>query len=224
MRIQLHHLLFCIIASISINFSAAAATTTLDMDTDPVFDEGWGLIINDGSHSVSDGILTVTAPSFHEIVAPASIWQNTVSNSAGWVIETRMRRDPSSIGTPGIWVNDGKNLFFALFLEQGLLLQNGFTGGVSADTSVFHTYRFEGVGDTLDVFLDGSLARSFEAEPSGGSFVLMFGDLNASPSGISTSEWDYFSVTTLVPIPAAVYLFGSGLLTLIGVSRRKKAA
>ena len=223
MRIQLHHLIFCFIASFSINFGALAATITLDMDTDPVFDEGWGLFVNDGSHSVSDGILTVTAPSFHEIVAPASIWRNTVSNSAGWVIETRMRRDPSSIGTPGIWVHDGKNLFKALFLEQGLLLQNAFTGGVAADTSAFHTYRFEGVGDTLDVFLDGSLARSFEAEPSGGSFVLMFGDLNHSPSGISISKWDYFSVTT-IPIPAAVYLFGSGLLMLIGVSRRKKAA
>lgn len=195
MNIGLHNLIISIIASFSINAGATAATVILDMDTDPVFDEGWGLFASAGSHSISDGILTVTAPSFHEIVAPAAIWQDKVSNSAGWVIETRMRRDPSSIGTPGIWVHDGKNLFMALFIEGGLLLTNAFTGGVSADTSTFHTYRFEGVGDTLDVFVDGSFARTFEAQGSGGSFVLMFGDLNRSPSGLSISEWDYFSVT-----------------------------
>jgi hypothetical protein len=54
-----------------------------------------------------------------------------------------------------------------------------FGGAASVDTSAVHTYRFECEGDTLDVFVDGSLTRHFEsAEPSGGSFTLMFGDLN----------------------------------------------
>jgi len=33
-----------------------------------------------------------------------------------------------------------------------------------------------------------------------------------------------FDFTTAVPVPAAVWLFGSGLLGLVGVARRKKAA
>ena len=33
-----------------------------------------------------------------------------------------------------------------------------------------------------------------------------------------------FSTTSAVPVPAAVWLFGSGLLGLVGVARRKKAA
>lgn len=207
--------------------NAATITTMLDMETHPVYDNGWGLYIGSGSHFVSGGILTVNAPSYLEIVAPSSIWEDTVSNSGGWVIETRMRRDSSSIGTPGIWVNDGVNLFTALFDPGGLRLTNAFLGGVaSVDTSVFHTYRFEGVSDTLDVFVDGILARSFLAKDSGGSFTLMFGDLNQSPSGISISEWDYFSVTTFealnVPIPASVYLMGSCFLILIGLTKRHK--
>jgi hypothetical protein len=33
-----------------------------------------------------------------------------------------------------------------------------------------------------------------------------------------------FGATSAVPLPASVWLFGSGLLGLIGISRNKKAA
>jgi hypothetical protein len=36
-------------------------------------------------------------------------------------------------------------------------------------------------------------------------------------------DFDYFNVTA-VPVPAAVWLFGSGLLGLVGIARRKKIA
>jgi len=41
---------------------------------------------------------------------------------------------------------------------------------------------------------------------------------------IATTTSTSFATATLVPLPAAVWLFGSGLLGLIGVARRKKAA
>ena len=43
--------------------------------------------------------------------------------------------------------------------------------------------------------------------------------------GSNTGPIDYTMTfeTTVVPVPAAVWLFGSGLLGLIGVARRKKA-
>jgi hypothetical protein len=31
-------------------------------------------------------------------------------------------------------------------------------------------------------------------------------------------------VTTVIPVPPALWLFGSGLLGLVGIARRKKAA
>ncbi len=40
---------------------------------------------------------------------------------------------------------------------------------------------------------------------------------------ISASGADYRYATAPVPLPAAVWLFGSGLLGLIGIARRKKA-
>lgn len=204
----------------------AYTTHTLDMFTDPVYEEGWGLYRGSGSQSAIDGVLTVKAPSYYEIVAPSSIWEGTVSNLGGWVIETRMSRDSSSIGTPGIWVNDGANLFFALFDPEGLRLTDAFSGGVAlVDTSAFHTYRFEGVGDTLNVIVDGSLARSYlSSKPSGGSFTLMFGDLNDTPTGNSISNWDYFSVTTFAPpVPEAdTYAMMLAGLGLVGFMARRR--
>jgi hypothetical protein len=45
------------------------------------------------------------------------------------------------------------------------------------------------------------------------------------PGCQSNIFWDNISITAdvaAVPVPAAVWLFGSGLLGLIGVARRKK--
>jgi hypothetical protein len=62
----------------------------------------------------------------------------------------------------------------------------------------------------------------------GDSFTL---DYNAVvPSGSFIGVAYQFHITgtigeqTVIPIPAAVWLFGSGLLGLVGVARRRKAA
>lgn len=44
-----------------------------------------------------------------------------------------------------------------------------------------------------------------------------YGEVQFKPGGWSVTE------TSAVPVPAAVWLFGSGLLGLVGVARRKKA-
>jgi hypothetical protein len=46
--------------------------------------------------------------------------------------------------------------------------------------------------------------------------------LRTTQPGIYSIAFDDFRIT-LVPVPAAVWLFGSGLIGLIGVARRKKA-
>jgi len=50
-------------------------------------------------------------------------------------------------------------------------------------------------------------------------------DLLATDAGTSlfTSSGGAFYYTSPVPVSAAVWLFGSGLVCLIGVARRKKA-
>ena len=199
---QLGRVLLALFVLLATRAEVFAVPEWLEMEEDPVFGSGWGLHRDSGSHSVSDGILSITAPTYYEVRAPASIWQNKVSNHAGWVIETRMRRHSESVGTPGIWISDGTHFFRALFASEGLLLTNAYQGGVGVDTSEFHTYRFEAKRDRLDVFVDDVLSRSYEsAEFSGGTFGLLFGDLNSNIQGTSVSEWDFFRVTTF-PNPA----------------------
>jgi hypothetical protein len=54
-------------------------------------------------------------------------------------------------------------------------------------------------------------------------------DASEDPNGAGfagwTAQWAYVGTTDLepVPVPAAVWLFGSGLLGLVGVARRKKS-
>jgi hypothetical protein len=79
-----------------------------------------------------------------------------------------------------------------------------------------------GMAVTTATELLGSLnapgSFTFDATP-GDYFVSFFGE-----AGASTSYGMYGIEISQVPLPAAVWLFGSGLIGLIGISRRKKAA
>lgn len=45
--------------------------------------------------------------------------------------------------------------------------------------------------------------------------------LNMSGGNSGGAHWDINMDLTAVPVPAAVWLFGSGLIGLVGVARRK---
>jgi len=55
-------------------------------------------------------------------------------------------------------------------------------------------------------------------DPRGGYLVNV-----QHPSSANDALWSITRVSA-VPVPAAAWLFGSGLLALLGISRRKKAA
>ena len=56
-------------------------------------------------------------------------------------------------------------------------------------------------------------------------FLREFGDFDCDAQGINCSaDTSHVSAYGVVPIPASVWLFGSGILGMIGVARRKKAA
>jgi len=78
-----------------------------------------------------------------------------------------------------------------------------------------------GMAVTTATELLGSLnapgSFTFDATP-GDYFVSFFGE-----AGASTSYGMYGIEISQVPLPAAVWLFGSGLLGLIGIAKRKKA-
>lgn len=96
-----------------------------------------------------------------------------------------------------ISIVDGQNLFFDLFLTTRAST-NGAAGTGMAIADFDNTAGITG----LQVFaLDGVTPLEFSYE---------------------TVDFTLYN-PTVVPVPAAVWLFGSGLLGLIGIARRKKA-
>ena len=68
------------------------------------------------------------------------------------------------------------------------------------------------------ISLEGTGIASIDGfDDTGGDFTLT---LNRSGQAFSFSS----SASVVVPVPAAVWLFGSGVLGLVGIVRRKKAA
>ena len=98
---------------------------------------------------------------------------------------------------------------------------------VLVDTNdAFHTYRIEvdGAGG-YDVFYDGGLSLSgatyISASDFGGSpEQISWGELSILATG--TSEWTRFVTSAVVPLPAAVWLFGGALVGLFGITTRRK--
>ena len=80
----------------------------------------------------------------------------------------------------------------------------------------------DGVADIIDLFASlgpfGSEATGFIVDPRGGYLVNV-----QHPSSANDALWSITQVAA-IPVPAAVWLFGSGLLMLLGISRRKRAA
>ncbi|MFC1589229.1 VPLPA-CTERM sorting domain-containing protein [Pseudomonadota bacterium] len=89
-----------------------------------------------------------------------------------------------------------------------------FNWGVVADIDVVNVWDVAGDVYTSTDVLNGS--------PAAGDGVLGLGMIDGAFAGFN-ANFD-FVAPAAVPVPAAVWLFGSGLLGLVGVARRKKSA
>ncbi len=97
-----------------------------------------------------------------------------------------------------------------------------------SDANGTATFRIEGNEPTfsLNVFVDGVQVKSFVQDTADKIFNLAFlagQKLTFEIAGLS-DDIDVISFkANAVPVPAAVWLFGSALMGLVGSSRRKKA-
>ena len=82
-----------------------------------------------------------------------------------------------------------------------------FNWGATSDIDVFNVW---------DINADGSLTAAVSPGMTDGAFLNFQAYFDLTSPGLVT--------TSAVPVPAAVWLFGSGLVGLAGVARRRKAA
>jgi len=122
-------------------------------------------------------------------------------------------------------------------------LSDGWTGGIKSDTS---TFKFSGIIDGVaDAGACAAAGGEWQSHAySGYAYILRadgirvieamdyseYSDLSNVPHVIDGVAYNYnengelvaIADLSAVPVPAAVWLFGSGLLGLIGLSRRRK--
>jgi hypothetical protein len=95
-----------------------------------------------------------------------------------------------------------------------------YTAGAATKYSLFSVSDLAAVG-TSSVALYGLTGNVAAGQPAAGIQSYILGSVSLDSTGLLSISGNS---TAPVPLPAAVWLFGSGLMGLVGVSRRRKAA
>lgn len=203
--------MLCVAANVA---SAASVSYFLDQSNE-------NLLLPDGTNylkvTISDSISSPGDIEFLvETLSPLSSIEDTNFgiqsfgfNSTQTLTGTNIVGLPSGWGTSLNTNQDGFGNFD--FVESG-------TGSNRADPLGF---RITGIlGDTVSDYAVLSSGNAGEGNVFFAAHVTGFMDVDPGAGTITSA---YFGGSTPVPVPAAVWLFGSGLLVLIGIARKKTA-
>ena len=115
------------------------------------------------------------------------------------------------------------SLYSGNAIDPGQLLASGQFTGSTIDVSSLGVMQTAGEQYTFNFLLSAgtSFSYKFGTNPYAGGDIKY--NLSESSRLISDLKFITSVDTTVVPVPAAAWLFGSGLIGLIGVARRKKA-
>jgi len=147
--------------------------------------------------------------------------KNTVGNPAPPAFHFALFSFDKPVDIPGVTVDDVTNQPRAVWMATGTTVPD-FTGGFFSGLAGFNI--FNSPDDTADGLFTHNLGATgisylFVGAPPANADL---GPLAALPFGQGSNFFIDSFDATVVPVPAAVWLFGSGLLGLVGVARRKK--
>jgi len=187
------------------------------------------IISGDGTETCTQGPVLGSGPCNVQTINPATVWQpnNPDGNGALWISYADTGRPGTVTAPPGfvatftetfstnvgdvlslsVWADntaaaliDGVTVFSANFTSDAYCAAGPIGCEVGEQGIISHTFQDTDVHTlSFDVYQGGQLDP-----PPNNAFGLLY-------SGTLTS----------IPIPAAVWLFGSGLLGLVGVARRR---
>ena len=212
---------FCVVLFSFVTVSTANAALTSILDGKAVYDSdlniSWLANANAGAGSeFDDGILDYDG---NMSWSNASAWAASlnVEGTTGWRLPTTLHPDATCFTTSDStgFPCTGSEMGHLFYNELGGTVNNSILSSGDPDLALFSNiqpFRYRSATDsptsTSDAynFNFGSGKQSISLKPSK-FYAWAVHDGNVSA----------------VPVPAAVWLFGSGLLGLVGMARRKKA-
>jgi len=155
-----------------------------------------------------------------------------VAGVTGWRLPDTLVPDSSCIpNNPPSSHGPGNELFGCTGSEMGNMFYNVLGGVAGTSISVTHNANYDLFTDIQDyrywsateyMYVDG---QAYDGDKA---YYFRFGSGGTSGQqdyGVLTSPYNVWAVhsgdVSLVPVPAAVWLFGSGLIGLVVVARRK---
>ena len=162
--------------------------------------------------------------------APAGNSANQFAAGAGDGVPIAMNTGEIGTNVFTTGFNFGGTGVFSPFVSNA-----GGTGNIAADitggTLTFSDLDFGGIFGGTNFYLPPDNPATVETlvdngDGTFGTVIRYIGTIN-DPGGSFhnfAANWRLEGTMTVVPVPAAVWLFGSGLLGLVGVARRKKTA
>lgn len=213
---------FCVGLFSFVTVSTANAALISILDGKAVYDSDlditWLADANAGAGSAFDDGLFTNDGKMRQSNASAWAASLNVDGITGWRLPTTLHPDATCFTTSDSTGGDctGSEMGHLFYNELGGTENNSILTSGDPDLALFsnlQSFRYWSATDYPTSSLDAYLF-AFES----------------GKQGFATKEASVFyawavhdgNVGTLVPVPAAVWLFGSGLLGLVGMARRKK--
>jgi len=226
-------ILMCATAGIMLSTSTQSATVTIDFDSLPAMNNSPGSSVPI-ANQLSDQFVTINGASFQSQAEYVAVVDHNTPPGCGLTecltvsmpnIIGGVRSDGTlSYGTPitiSFFVPSNpttKGITDVVSIRGDMVPLAGATATMEAFNAAGQSIGTATANDTSD-----GLSLSINAS---GIHSLMLTQNSASGTIDGTIGFDNleFNEVTAVPVPAGVWLFGSGLLGLIRIARRKKVA
>ena len=202
--------------------AAQAVVTELAVNGDFETGDLTGWTYYDSTNASNGGLVTVTSPGSSSDFAGNTNALNPEYGSLGQNPALKQANLGIGLLTPGQAVTVSFDYRADAVDVKYVALHSEQAGGGASSTAVL----LDGPGGPGS-WTTFSQVVNLGPDVSEGISLEMVAICGGVPGCQSSFFWDNISITAdiaAVPVPAAVWLFGSGLLGLIGVARRKKAA
>lgn len=227
---------FCVGIFAFISSSAKAVIVEVDFSSLPST-QGWvydnemvGADPEGNIFTVSNGVLTQDSMGIGLVTgaAPRYLMENMIDPNLPFTLEwtARVLADEGFINYGSNAAITVDNQAINIGLGTNLITLSPPRGQpIFNDNTEFHDFRIEGqfgVGGSAQLFIDNVFAADVPIVATSSPYNrLGWGDGSGSANALA--QYTAYKFTQVVPIPAAIWLFGSGLLGLVGIARRKES-